>query len=163
MEGLKRTIMPIVVLGLTLASALVTLRATPADAASLASLTVSPTHGAPTDRFTATYQVSPCQSAAGQAVSFYWDGVPQPAAGHWVRPLPMRRARRPLTTAPPANAATGNHMVWGFLPLNDGSPVPGSSGQPRVHGGRAIARDRIAAAGQVVHLALELAIAGEAL
>ncbi|HYS02722.1 MAG TPA: hypothetical protein VET82_10235, partial [Candidatus Eisenbacteria bacterium] len=54
MQRSHRIITPIVRLGLVLGSALVALTAVPAQAASLASLTVTPTHGAPTDKFTAT-------------------------------------------------------------------------------------------------------------
>jgi hypothetical protein len=32
-----------------------------------------------------------------------------------------------LTALPPANSVIGNHQVFGFFPLNDGSPAPGRS------------------------------------
>jgi hypothetical protein len=101
--------------------------AVPAQAASVASLTVTPTHGAPTDKFTATYQISPCQSAAGQAVSFYWDGVPPTGGKSLGQAFTDATCAASLTTAPPAGATVANHTVWAFLPLNDGSPIIGTS------------------------------------
>jgi hypothetical protein len=110
-----------------LASALVVARSVPAQAASLASLTVNPTHGAPTDKFTATYQITPCQSAAGQAVSFYWDGVPPSGGKSLGQAFTDATCAATLAAIPPTGTAVGNHTVWAFLPLNDGSPIIGTS------------------------------------
>lgn len=127
MQRFSRTFTPIVGIGLMLASAVVVARSVPAQAASLASLSVNPTHGVPTDKFAATYQISPCQSAAGQAVSFYWDGVPPTGGKSLGQAFTDATCTALLAAVPPANAAPGNHTVWAFLPMNDGSPLIGTS------------------------------------
>lgn len=127
MHRYTRTFTPVVGIGLMLAAALLALRSAPAQAASLASLSVTPTHGVPTDKFTAVYQVSPCQSAAGQAVSFYWDGVPPTGGKPLGQAFTDATCSATLAAAPPAGAVVGNHTIWAFLPMNDGSPLVGTS------------------------------------
>ena len=95
----------------------------------IASLTVSPSHGQARSTFTLTYQQTPCvlsQLPQGTEIRFSWNGAP-PAGQLLGSALTNSTCKATLVTASPANAGVGSHEVDGYLPIpQDGSPATGT-------------------------------------
>lgn len=90
-------------------------------------LSLSPTHGVSGNGFTATYTLAPCQTVAGTTVDFYWNGHP-PDGGQKLGSAPTdQTCTARLTTAVPQALKAGGYIVYGFIPLPDGTPTNGTT------------------------------------